>query len=266
MESRMSHQTYLLYASHLHYVKRCADAALAAGGFDHLLIASGIEKIGFLDDRPYPFRCNPHFKAWLPLTRHPHCWIAYTPGNRPRLAYYLPDDYWHLPPEAPAGYWTEHFDIELIRDPAQASAMLPGSGRVAIIGESDAGLAGLAPNNPPAVIDHLHYQRAFKTPYEQALLRRASQRAVRGHIAARDGFVQGWSELEIHRAYLAATGHTDLELPYGNIVALNAHGATLHYQYQQAQRPARALSLLIDAGADESGRTEEHTSELQSQK
>src|SRR3546814_15013342 len=50
----------------------------------------------------------------------------------------------------------------------------------------------------------LHYQRAFKTPYEQALLRRASQRAVRGHIAARDGFVQGWSELEIHRAYLAA--------------------------------------------------------------
>src|SRR3546814_11218572 len=105
MESRRSPHTDLLYASHLHYVKRCADAALAAGGFDHLLIASGIEKIGFLDDRPYPFRCNPHFKAWLPLTRHPHCWIAYTPGNRPRLAYYLPDDYWHLPPEAPAGYW-----------------------------------------------------------------------------------------------------------------------------------------------------------------
>src|SRR3546814_1958612 len=49
MESRMSPQTDLLYASHLHYVKRCADAALAAGGFDHLRIASGIEKIGFHD-------------------------------------------------------------------------------------------------------------------------------------------------------------------------------------------------------------------------
>ena len=243
----------LLYANHLHYVKGCAEKALATGGFDHLLIAAGVEKYAFLDDRPYPFRCNPHFKAWLPLTRHSHCWIAYTPGKRPTLAYYLPDDYWHLPPEAPAGYWTEHFDIQVITDPAQAIAALPRTGRCAIIGEPDAALPGLVPNNPQPVIDYLHYQRAFKTPYEQALLRRASQRAVRGHVAAREGFLHGLSELEIHRAYLAATGQTDFELPYGNIVALNAHGATLHYQYQQAERPARARSLLIDAGADEQG-------------
>ncbi|PKM15694.1 MAG: Xaa-Pro dipeptidase [Gammaproteobacteria bacterium HGW-Gammaproteobacteria-2] len=249
----MPPQTELLYANHLHNVKGCAESALAAAGFDHLLIASGVEKYAFLDDRPYPFRCNPHFKAWLPLTRHPHCWLAFTPGERPKLAYYLPDDYWHLPPEEPAGYWAEHFDITIINDPSHAKAMLPNSGRTAIIGEPDAALPGLVPNNPQAIIDHLHYQRAFKTPYEQALMRRASLRAVRGHLAARAGFLQGQSELEIHRAYLAATGHTDFELPYGNIVALNAHGATLHYQYQHAERPARKLSLLIDAGADELG-------------
>lgn len=243
----------LLYANHLHHVKGCAESALAAGGFDHLLIAAGVEKYGFLDDRPYPFRCNPHFKAWLPLTSHPHCWLAFTPGERPKLAYYLPDDYWHLPPEAPSGYWVEHFDIEVISNPAQAKAILPRGGHSAIIGEPDAALPGFVPNNPPAVVDHLHYQRAFKTPYEQDLLRRASQRAVRGHVAAREGFRQGHSELEIHRRYLAASGHTDFELPYGNIVALNAHAATLHYQHQQAERPARALSLLIDAGADELG-------------
>ncbi|HEV2606670.1 MAG TPA: Xaa-Pro dipeptidase, partial [Xanthomonadaceae bacterium] len=55
------------------------------------------------------------------------------------------------------------------------------------------------------------------------------------------------------RAYLAATGHNDLDLPYGNIVGLNEHGATLHYQYQQVNPPAESRSLLIDAGAEHAG-------------
>ena len=74
-----------LYRAHLGTIKARVDAALAKGGFDHLLVASGVEKFEFLDDRPYPFKPNAQFKAWVPLTRHPHCWIAYTPGRRPVL-------------------------------------------------------------------------------------------------------------------------------------------------------------------------------------
>jgi Xaa-Pro dipeptidase len=237
------------YRAHLDVLQARTAAALQRGGFDHLVVPAGVEKYHFLDDRPYPFQVNPHFKAWLPLLQHPHSWLAVTPGRKPVLAYYQPDDYWHLPPGAPQGEWVEHFDVRVIRQPEEAAQHLPPAARSAILGEADAALPGYAPNNPDAVLDHLHWHRAFKTPYEIGRLRAASARAVRGHRAAERAFRAGASELAIHRAYLEATGHGDLDLPYGNIVALNEHGAVLHYQYQQAQAPAESRAFLIDAGA-----------------
>ena len=241
-----------LYAEHLATLKQRSDAALAKAGFDHLVIASGVEKYQFLDDRPYPFKPNPHFKHWLPLQHHPHSWIAYTPGSKPVLAYYQPDDYWHVPPSPPEGFWVEHFDIRILREPHEAAAHLP-RGRVAIVGEADAALEGVVPNNPKVLLDELHYQRGYKTAYELDRMRRAQRRAVKGHRAAENAFRAGASELEIHRAYLEATGHGDLDLPYTNIVGLNAHAAVLHYQYQSPERPAKPLSFLIDAGAEVDG-------------
>ncbi|KFN51973.1 hypothetical protein N790_13270 [Arenimonas malthae CC-JY-1] len=242
-----------LYRAHLSTIKARADQALAKAGFDHLVVASGVEKYEFLDDRPYPFKPNAQFKAWLPLTRHPHCWIAYTPGRKPVLAYYQPDDYWHVPPAAPEGAWVDEFDIRVISDPAEAARHLPASGRVAILGEADAALPGFEPNNPKVVLDYLHFHRAFKTPYELDRMRAAQRRAVPGHLAARQAFLDGASEAGVHAAYLAAAGHTDLDLPYTNIVCLNQNGATLHYQFKELQAPAESRSLLIDAGAEVDG-------------
>jgi Xaa-Pro dipeptidase len=242
-----------LYPDHLSTVTTRADAALEKAGFDHLLIASGIEKMRFLDDMPYPFKVNPQFKLWLPLTRHPHCWIRYTPGQKPVLVYYQPDDYWHVPPSAPEGAWVEHFDIRVISEPEQAIQHLPTAGRVAIIGEADAALDGYTPNNPKVVLDYLNFHRAFKTPYELSLQRMAQRRGTRGHLAARDAFLSFGSEAQINAAFLAAAGHTDCDVPYNNIVALNENGATLHYQYKSFETPSDHRSLLIDAGAEVDG-------------
>ena len=242
-----------LYPAHLQTIKARCDEALSRAGFDRLLVASGVEKMRFLDDMPYPFKANPQFKAWLPLTRHPHCWIAYEPGQRPVLVYYQPDDYWHVPPSPPEGEWVDHFDIRIVSDPAEAAAQLPRGGRAAILGEADAALPGFEPNNPKAVLDWLHYHRACKTPYELALMRLAQRKAVRGHVAARNAFRGGGSEAAINAAYLAAAGHTDSDVPYNNIVALNRNGATLHYQYKQFEAPEAHRSLLIDAGAEVDG-------------
>src|SRR5688572_24401959 len=242
-----------LYRDHLDTIKARADRALAKGSFDHLVIASGVEKLEFLDDRPYPFKPNAQFKAWVPLLRHPHCWIAYTPGRKPVLVYFQPDDYWHVPPTAPEGVWVDEFDIRVVSDADAAREHLPKTGKPAILGEPDAALPGFEPNNPKVVIDYLHFHRAFKTAYELDRMRAAQRRAVPGHRAARDAFRAGASELQIHAAYLSATGHTDLDLPYTNIVCLDDHAAVLHYQYKDARPPAEPRTLLIDAGAEVDG-------------
>jgi Xaa-Pro dipeptidase len=244
-----------LYTDHLAILQRQAEAALERTGFDTLLIASGIEKHAFLDDRPYLFQPNPHFKHWLPLTNHPHSWLAVRPGRKPRVVYYQPDDYWHVPPSAPSGEWVEAVELVVIREPEEAAQALADlvTPRTAVIAEADAALPGLAPNNPEPLLNLLHWARGVKTPYELAQMRAAQRRAVPGHLAARKAFLTGASEAEIHRAYLVASGHTDRDLPYTNIVGLNEHAAVLHYQYQDESPPPESRSFLIDAGAQVNG-------------
>ena len=244
-----------LYLDHLATLQRQAESALERTGFDALLIAAGIEKYAFLDDRPYLFQPNPHFKHWLPLTNHPHSWLAVRPGRKPRVVYYQPDDYWHVPPSAPSGEWVDAVELVVIREPAEAAKVLADclTPRTAILGEADAALPGIAPNNPEPLLNLLHWARGVKTPYELAQMRAAQRRAVPAHLAARKAFLSGASEAEIHRAYLVASGHTDRDLPYSNIIGLNEHAAVLHYQYQDDSPPPEARSFLIDAGAQVNG-------------
>ena len=243
-----------LYPAHLDVIKRRADEALARGGFDHLVIPSGRLHYQLFDDRDYPFAINPQFKAWLPLTQLTDSWLVYTPGQRPTLIFHQPHDYWHVVPGAPNGWWVDYFDIHIIREPEQALPWLPSNApRCAILGEPGSALGERVPNNPTAVIDYLEYHRAFKTPYELALMRQAQGLAVRGHRAAEAAFRAGHSEFEIHMAYCSAVGQDANELPYGNIIALNEHGAVLHYTDLGRTPPAPTRSFLIDAGASAHG-------------
>lgn len=239
-----------LYPQHLATVTARSDAALERGGFDHLVIPAGTPEYRFLDDSTYPFFVSPQFKHWLPVTKAPGSWIVHTPGQRPRLIYLQPHDYWHVVPDAPAGYWVEHFDITIIRKPDEARAHLPkNAARCAIIGEAGAAVDGFVPNNPQAVTDYLHYQRSYKTAYELAMMRVASRIGARAHRAAEGAFRIGRSEYDIQMAYLESARQTENELPYSNIVALNEHGAILHYTDLRHAPPAHLHSFLIDAGA-----------------
>lgn len=239
-----------LYAEHLATLKARTDAALARAGREHLVIAAGSPRYEFLDDKPYPFAVNPWFKHWVPVTKAPGSWLVYTPGAKPKLVFLQPRDYWHVVPDAPAGYWVEHFDIAVIREPAEAAQHLPKDpARCAIVGENNAAIGAFIPDNPQALIDYLHYHRAYKTPYELAMMRVASKIGARAHRTAEAAFRAGESEFGIHMAYLAAARQTDNELPYSNIVALNEHGAVLHYTELNHAPPARGHSFLIDAGA-----------------
>jgi Xaa-Pro dipeptidase len=245
-----------LYADHLATITARHDAALEKAGASHAIIFSGNPKLAFLDDYHYPYKANPHFVGWVPLTALPYSYIVYTPGETPRLVYYQPHDYWHVVPGAPEGYWTRHFDIRIVHSTDEVAEHLPRDRERCIgIGEfDDAALAfGIERINPSTAINLLHFLRGMKTDYELAVMRLAAERAAAGHVAAEAAFRDGLSEFDIHRAYCAAVSHTDSELPYGNIVALNQHGAVLHYTDLDREPPTESLSFLIDAGAQVHG-------------
>jgi Xaa-Pro dipeptidase len=252
----MSGELDRLFPAHLSEIRARTDRALAETGFDGLVIYSGAPGFSFLDDRAYPFRVNPHFALWAPLTDVPQSFVAYTPGARPLLCFHRPADYWHRPPDPPGGAWLAGFDLEVLSDPDAARPLLPLQGRrIALVGECPQAIAGwgFAEVNPPRLLDELHYSRAIKTPYEIECMRRASLMAARGHVAALAAFRSGASEFETHLAYCAAVGQCDDALPYGNIIAFNEGAAVLHYQRLDARRGRPLRSFLIDAGAQYRG-------------
>lgn len=247
-----------LYKNHIATLQERTRDALARFKLDALLIHSGELFNVFLDDHPYPFKVNPQFKAWVPVTQVPNCWLLVDGVNKPKLWFYLPVDYWHNVEPLPTSFWTE--DVEVIALPKAdgIGSLLPAArGNIGYIGpvpERALQLGIEASNiNPKGVIDYLHYYRSFKTEYELACMREAQKMAVNGHRAAEEAFRSGMSEFDINIAYLTATGHRDTDVPYSNIVALNEHAAVLHYTKLDHQAPEEMRSFLLDAGAEYNG-------------
>jgi Xaa-Pro dipeptidase len=245
-----------LYTKHVEIVASRHARALEHAGADHVVVYSGNPRNAFLDDYQMPFKPNPHFLGWVPLGCLPFSFVVYTPGEVPVLIYFQPRDYWHVVPGEPNGFWTDEFDIRIVHSITDVAEHLPADLRKTIlIGEfdGDSSTFGVERVNPSAAVNILHYARGGKTEYELAVMRLASQRGASGHAAAEAAFRAGMPEFEIHRAYCKAVSHTDPELPYGNIIALNQHGAVLHYTDLDRSAPAQIRSFLIDAGAQVHG-------------
>ena len=237
------------YPAHLDQIKRRFDGALEASACDAAIIYSGSVNIAYQDDLRYPFIPNHHFKEWLPLTNHPECFVIYEGPGKPKLLYYQPKDYWHTTPTPPQGFWTDRFDITVIDQPEQAWEVLPKYNALWVGPESNLDAVSPRVVNSNAALSALHYERAYKTDYEVACISKANELAARGHVAAKNAFFDGRSEFDINAAYLNAVRCKEHELPYGNIVALNEHAATLHYDVTDTDSPPQHHSFLIDAGA-----------------
>jgi Xaa-Pro dipeptidase len=238
-----------LFPAHVAVLSERTARALEANACPALVIGSGFPQYRFLDDHAYPFTTNPHFRQWVPAEDAPGSFLVIRPGTRPVLVFHQPEDYWHKPPAAPSGSWSTCFDIVVVREPRAARSQVPAG--AAFIGERFNGMDdwGFGAMNPQPLMDRLHWDRAAKTAYELACMRRASATGARAHRAALAAFRGGASEYEIHLAYLSASGHTEAALPYPNIIALNEGAAILHYTDVRQTKPAERHSLLIDAGA-----------------
>ncbi len=242
-----------LHREHLSELERRYARALADNGYDGLVIHSGVQKSRTeFDDQYWPLRPTPEFQHWLPLAQ-PDCALLIRPGQRPKLVWTQPPNFWEKPAAPEGDFWLAQFDIVVVEDAADARAHLHPSGKLAFIGEETrrATTWGVGDANPPSLMKALDRLRVHKTPYELCAIDEANRIAAVGHRAVRDAFLAGdRSELDLHLMFLSATQQDDAETPYKNIVALGANAATLHhvsYRKKSVTRPAE--SLLLDAGA-----------------
>ena len=90
-----------LYEAHLRTLMRRTERSLAASGFDAMVIHAGRPPIQFLDDQDYPYKVNPHFKAWVPILDNPRCILVFAPDAPLKVLFHQPNDYWHKPASLP---------------------------------------------------------------------------------------------------------------------------------------------------------------------
>jgi Xaa-Pro dipeptidase len=243
-----------LHRAHLAELERRYGRALAEHGYDALVIHSGVPvaRTAF-DDQYWPLRPTPHFQHWLPLAQ-PDCALLVRPGQRPKLIWAQPPNFWEKPATPESDFWLTQFDIVVVEDAADARAHLHPSGKLAFVGETTtrAERWGIGDANPPALMKALDQLRVHKTPYELESIAEANRIAGRGHRAVLEAFKFGGdaSELDLHLLFLKATAQDDPDTPYKNIVALGENAATLHHvSYRKQPRARAAESLLLDAGA-----------------
>src|ERR1019366_9856835 len=156
-----------LYGEHLRMLMQRADRALAASGFDALVVHAGSAPTQFLDDQDYPYKVNPHFKAWVPITDNARCVLIYAPGNKPKVLFHRPEDFWHKLAPMPQAAWTAAVDLIPLLRPSEAGGHWAKLGRAAFIGPQDAfDSVEKDALNPPDLLSRLHYDRAVKTNYE----------------------------------------------------------------------------------------------------
>lgn len=235
------------YAEHLAYLQRGYEAALAAHGFDAVVLCSGAAAMrNRFDDQAWPLSPTPAYAHWCPLPE-PDTYVVVRPGKKPQLVRTIVDDYWETPTPPESEHFWAGFEVVEVK-PGLAGDALPG-GKVAVI-TRDQGTSPPGTVNPSALIAALDLIRTRKTAYEIACLAEASARAARGHRAVATQFAAGnVSELDLHLSYLLASEQDDAAAPYKNIVALGAHTAVLHYVAYQREKVAGDTSFLIDAGA-----------------
>jgi Xaa-Pro dipeptidase len=235
------------YPDHVAHLQRATEAALAAQGYEALVVCSGApQSKNRFDDQSWPLSPTPTFTHWCPLAE-PDAFLIVRAGRKPTLVRTVADDFWETTPPPESDHFWSEFDVVTV-GPGHAGDVLPG-GKVAVI-TRDPGQAPPGEVNPAALVAALDAIRTRKTAYEIECLVEATRRAVRGHKRTEELFRAGpVSELGIHLAYLEASEQDDPVAPYKGIVALGAHSAVLHYVAYEKTKVSEDTSLLVDAGA-----------------
>lgn len=236
-----------LYQDHLTLLTSRYEKAMVHFDIDAIVLASGEKSYYFQDDHTHPFHAYSGAQQWLPFSLGAETYIILKAGEKPTLIWPIRDDFWHAPNLLPEGEWQQYWTVIPANKDNKWFANLPKD------------TAWLGPKPMSFVIPcdglkaYVDFEKAIKTPFEIQAMRNASTRGVKGHFAAKDAFLAGMSELDIHLAFLKASQQTAVQEPYPSIVGLNEHAAVLHYEHKSIAQNTASRTLLIDAGANEHG-------------
>jgi Xaa-Pro dipeptidase len=236
-----------LFREHIQVRRNKMDAILTESKLDALIVDTGKELHTFEDDREMPFAPNGHFVHWCPLLTPGHM-VLLTQGQKPKLFFYSPDDFWYEHARVGDSFWETEFDVVSAKNRDEIWNALKTSKNTAYHGpDYETAKANGLQAVSDAVKHRLNWDRTYKTPYEVACMDEATRVSAQGHKAAKTAFLDGKSELEIYYEYLKATRSMEHENPYKPIIALNEKGSYLHYAAKRDD-VSQGWSLLIDAG------------------
>jgi Xaa-Pro dipeptidase len=246
-----------LFADHLeHLLGECAGAlelsAQHKAPFGGIVFHAGSAVAYHADDQDVSFHTVPHFARLAPVPGPDHL-VVMRPGHRFTLYRVVPRDYWYEPPADVDHPYAACMDVVPVESAEQACEAAGDVADCGYVGSSPTLAArlgiGAGAVQPAVLVAALDWSRGQKTPYEVECIREAARIAARGHAAVRRLMAQGESERALHAAYLEAAGMTELESPYGNIIAWDDRSAILHYQSKRTTPPRPGAAFLIDAGA-----------------
>lgn len=242
-----------LFQDHLGTVTGHIEQICSALNLPGIIIDSGPGQRFFEDDQDKPFRPYHHFSYLCPH-RRPHHLIAVTPGKKPELLFFQPEDFWHDFEPIADEFWSDSFAITMLASEDKIWEQAKSYGGYGYLGESvaKADAAGLK-TAVPTLVSRLNWHRLYKTPYEAHCLAKATEIGARGHMAAKEAFLAGESEFGVYLAYLYGVAATEDELPYTPIIGFDKKAAILHYHYKQHSSGDAAKLMLIDAGANFNG-------------
>lgn len=241
------------YREHIGRLQTTYEAWFEQHEYTAIVVDSGLAANYYRDDIQIPYRGSAHFMHWLPLSEAAGSVLVVRKGKPPVLLLQRELGFWHQQFDESSCFGIGEFVCEA-QDAVNPVTLIDVNSAVYL--GPDAGRAtawGISQVNPPSLVAHLDWNRAYKTPYEQTCMGAAAKIAIKGHQAVAEGFREGLSEWQLHLRYLGATEQSEQQLPYPNIIALNQHGSVLHYQQRNRQIPVKNLSLLIDAGAGFNG-------------
>ncbi len=241
-----------LFQEHIQTLQARTEKVLSHTNYPGIVINAADELFYYVDDMAYTYKPTPHFRYFCPSKGINHK-LVIRPGQKPKLYYYKPSDFWEEFEDIGDEYWVDSFEIEVVSDKNLLWKKIENYQSFAFVGpeHQKLGNAKLA-DNPQSLVNGLDWERSFKTPYEIECTKRANEIGAKGHIAAQKSFFEGGSERDIFMAYVQGTGQLETEHPYPAIVGVNDKSAILHYRRKRTA-PKNGALLLLDAGATYQG-------------